>query len=72
MNIGETIAGLKQGKNFARQGWNGKEMYISINLPKPQDKITEPFVYMKTADNKFIPWLCSQADLLAEDWEEKM
>lgn len=28
-----------------------------------------PFVAMKTTDNKIVPWLCSQTDLLAEDWE---
>lgn len=28
----------------------------------------EPFVVMKTADNKYIPWLASQSDLLANDW----
>lgn len=28
-----------------------------------------PWVGMKTADNKFVPWLCSQTDMLAEDWE---
>lgn len=28
-----------------------------------------PYVTMKTADNKIVPWLCSQTDLLAEDWE---
>ena len=27
------------------------------------------FIVMKTADNKLIPWLASQTDLLAEDWE---
>ncbi|HDR1805543.1 TPA: DUF2829 domain-containing protein [Pasteurella multocida] len=24
--------------------------------------------YMKTADNKLVPWLASQTDVLAEDW----
>jgi hypothetical protein len=28
------------------------------------------FLLMKTADNKVIPWLASQADVLAQDWEE--
>lgn len=28
-----------------------------------------PYVMMKTADGSFVPWLCSQTDLLAEDWE---
>lgn len=24
---------------------------------------------MKTADNKIVPWLASQTDMLSEDWE---
>lgn len=27
-----------------------------------------PWIGMKTADNKFVPWLSSQTDVLAEDW----
>ena len=25
-------------------------------------------IYMKTADDKLVPWLASQTDVLAEDW----
>jgi hypothetical protein len=32
--------------------------------PKPL-----PWIGMKTADNCFVPWLASQTDILAEDWE---
>lgn len=28
-----------------------------------------PWIGMKTADNKFVPWLASQTDMLAADWE---
>lgn len=28
-----------------------------------------PWIGMKTADNKFVPWLCSQTDAMADDWE---
>lgn len=28
-----------------------------------------PYITMKTADNKIVPWLASQTDILAEDWE---
>lgn len=28
-----------------------------------------PWIGMKTADDKFVPWLASQTDLLADDWE---
>lgn len=29
-----------------------------------------PFLAMKTADNKVVPWLASQTDILAGDWHE--
>lgn len=29
-----------------------------------------PYIMMRTADGSFVPWLCSQTDLLADDWEE--
>lgn len=28
-----------------------------------------PYVMMRTAGGEFVPWLCSQTDLLAVDWE---
>lgn len=28
-----------------------------------------PWIGMKTADNKFVPWLASQTDVLAKDWD---
>lgn len=28
-----------------------------------------PFIGMKTADDKFVPWLASQTDVLARDWQ---
>lgn len=29
-----------------------------------------PYIMMYTADGAFVPWLCSQTDLLATDWEQ--
>jgi hypothetical protein len=28
-----------------------------------------PWIGMRTADDKFVPWLASQTDMLAEDWQ---
>ena len=52
-----------------RQGWNGKGMYIEIQNPDENSKMTLPYIYMKTVDNKIVPWLASQTDILANDWE---
>jgi len=66
--IGDVVAGMKAGKRYARQGWNGKGMWIY--LVQPADKQDLPYVVMNTADNRRVPWLCSQTDLLANDWNE--
>lgn len=66
--IGEAIKNLQDGKRIARSGWNGKNMYLELQIPDTNSKMTLPYVYMKTADNQLVPWLCSQTDLLAVDW----
>jgi hypothetical protein len=67
---------LKQGNKVCRSGWNGKGMWIELikhweyNLPMHKDvECLLPWIGMKTADNGFVPWLCSQTDMLAEDWQ---
>lgn len=77
-NFGNAIEALKQGKLAAREGWNGKGMYLRLikgdALTKTIDELTDSnfpvldAIYMKTADNKLVPWLASQTDVLAEDW----
>ena len=68
MNIGEAVAILKAGHKVAREGWNGKNMYLALQVPDANSKMTLPYVYMYTAQKDLVPWLCSQSDLLAEDW----
>ena len=43
---------------------------IERGEPSPCDNGMEnlPYLEMKTADNKLVPWLASQSDVLAEDW----
>lgn len=69
MEIGEAVQALRDGHRVARAGWNGKGMWIALQLPDAYSKMTEPYVYMQTAQGGWIPWWCSQADLLADDWE---
>jgi hypothetical protein len=83
MSFGLAIEAMKLGNKVARAGWNGKGMWIgivtadnySINIAPyddgqdiPEIKSLLPWIGMKTADNKFVPWLASQTDMLAEDW----
>ncbi len=66
--IGTAVELLKMGKRVARTGWNGKGMWLELQLPDVHSKMTLPYVYMNTADHYLVPWLASQTDLLADDW----
>lgn len=78
-DFGGALTALKSGKKVCRAGWNGKGMWLSYLDPyhntqftlteKPEAEGTfSPYIGMKTADNKYVPWLASQTDLLADDW----
>ncbi len=67
--IGHAVKELQNGAKVARTGWNGKNMWLELQVPDAHSKMTLPYVFMKTADNQLVPWLCSQTDLLAIDWE---
>lgn len=67
--IGQAVQEMRDGKKVRRAGWNGKGMWLALQVPDEYSKMSLPYVYMKTADDKQVPWLCSQTDLLAVDWE---
>lgn len=68
MTFSVALDNIKNGQRTARQGWNGKGMWIRLHKPHEDSVMTLPYIYMKTADNKLVPWLASQTDILAEDW----
>jgi hypothetical protein len=69
MDTGQAINRLRCGDKVARAGWNGKNMYLELQEPDDNSKMTLPYIYMHTAQGDFVPWLCSQIDFLATDWE---
>lgn len=60
---------LKSGKKVRRSGWNGKGMWIALQMPDAYSKMRQPYIYMHPVGGKLVPWLASQADLLENDWE---
>jgi len=76
MNFGEALEALKQGKKVARQGWNGKGMWLvlvnsynyKVDAVRSGSHTILPWIGMKTAGDEFVPWLASQTDVLASDW----
>lgn len=79
----QALKELKAGAKIAREGWNGKGMYLFIVSGKiVEDTIDEFYgkgwgekpvpvqdaIYMRTAQGDLVPWVASQSDLLENDW----
>lgn len=82
-DFGEAVRRLKLGRLVCREGWNGKGMWLcQFPVEEWRDAVSRskldvmmlgvlevaPFIVMKTADRKLVPWLASQTDVQAEDW----
>jgi hypothetical protein len=67
-NFGWALYELKKGHRVSREGWNGKGMYIELQKPDANSKMTLPYIFMKTVEGNLVPWVVSQTDLLAVDW----
>lgn len=83
MDFGAAIQALKNGQKVAREGWNGKGMFLflvpgsvfKVNrapllgiYPEGTEINYRPHIDMKTVDGEIVPWVASQTDVLAEDW----
>lgn len=73
LSFGHAIEAMRAGHRVCRAGWNGKGMWLCFVIGDPDLSSTFyeklPYIGMKTADNKFVPWLASQTDMLANDWQ---
>ena len=83
MDFGKAVNICKAGRSIRRRGWNGKDQFV-FYVPEakmfPNTKLMRvysdnglitfrDFLAMKTVDGTIVPWVASQSDLLADDWE---
>lgn len=77
MSFGDALRGLKAGARVARKGWNGQGIFLELQEPDENSKMTSPYIYINTtglqtdneaAPKNLVPWLASQTDMLADDW----
>lgn len=77
MKFGQAIEELKLGTRVARKGWNGKGIFLELQSPDENSKMSSPYIFIDTtglqtdnpdAPKSRVPWLASQTDMLAEDW----
>ncbi|QXO10186.1 hypothetical protein pEaSNUABM37_00226 [Erwinia phage pEa_SNUABM_37] len=74
LTYSEVLEGLKAGKSYARAGWNGKGLSISL---APDGAVVihgfvlqSFFVLFNTITMTANTWVASVSDTLAEDWYE--
>ncbi len=76
MSFGSALNAIKSGLRVAREGWNGKGMWLTLIDPGNAMHTSiagrydmQPCIGMKTASGVMQPgWLASQNDMLACDW----
>lgn len=75
MDFGNALTVLKSGGKVQRDGWNGKGLWLELQTPDAHSKMTLPYLYLNYPDDAQntpgarVPWLASQTDVLAEDWQ---
>jgi hypothetical protein len=75
MDFGNALQVLKSGGKVQRDGWNGKGLWLELQTPDAHSKMTLPYLYLNYPDDAQntpgarVPWLASQTDVLAEDWQ---
>ena len=76
--FGWAIEQMKAGVSVFRKGWNGVGIFIAIQNPNDNSRNTQPYIYIDTRQLRTsnpdaplgrVPWLASQTDMLADDWE---
>ena len=74
LNFGEALQLLKDGKKVARRGWNGKGLWLELQVPDAHSKMTLPYIFIsypadaQNTPGARVPWLASQTDVLGDDW----
>jgi hypothetical protein len=75
MDFGKALENLKNGHRVCREGWNGKGMWLLLQRPDENSKMTHPYIYIEYPvghaaypNGSRVPWLASQTDMMADDW----
>ena len=73
--FGDALQALRAGYGVRRSGWNGKGLTVRMQVPDANSKMTLPYLYIEypadaaNTPGARCPWLASQTDILAMDWE---
>ena len=71
MNFEQALTKVKNGFKITRAGWNGNGLFVEAQRPDEHSKMGNPYLYIDATalGGTLNPWVPSQTDLFAEDWE---
>lgn len=78
MNFGEAYSAMEMGAKMKRAGWNGNNIFVKMQRPDANSFMTAPYLYIDTtvllSDNPDavrcrVPWVPTQTDMAADDWD---
>lgn len=58
LNFGQAVEAMKQGKMVSRQGWNGKNMFVFMQIPA-------------TIEKEIVPKMQSLPELVKKEFEKR-
>jgi len=67
-DFGWALEQLKAGERVRRGGWNGKGMYLGLQVPDAGSVNKQAYIYIIPVGGQRVPWVASQPDLLESDW----
>lgn len=72
MSFGLAMEAIKRGFSVQRRGWNGGGMFLTLQEPDSQSKMTYPYPYLTipgcAEGTKLLPWQAAIVDIMSDDW----
>ena len=78
LNFSQVLDLLKSGKRAARKGWNNPAIFVEVQTPDANSKMTKPYLYMVKSGSiatdgistpaQVFPLDLSCESIFAEDW----
>jgi hypothetical protein len=66
-NFSHALEMLKQGHKVGRKGWKNDNIWLEVQFPDANSKMTKPYIYMCKNGDKF-PCDLSCESIFADDW----
>lgn len=78
LDFGQALNALKNGEKVSCKSWHGKGMFLQLQRPDENSKMTMPYIFINIPKDHVstpggsaydrAPWVASQYDLMSNDW----